>query len=314
MIVTLTANPSVDRTIEVAKLRRGGVNRARANRVDAGGKGVNVARALAAHGHKATAVLPCGGAEGAQLQALLTDSVGLDLLTVAIAGAVRANVTVVEADGTTTKLNEPGPRLSKTELAVLADTLADAAAGADWVVLCGSLPPGAPVDWYADLTRRLAGDGHRVAVDTSGAALAKAVEARPHLVKPNRDELAELTGRTISTVADVVDASRSLDLDAVLTSLGPDGAVLVTRAGAWHATAPVVAPRSTVGAGDAALAGFLAAGGDGPDALVAAVAWGSAATALDGTRMPTPHDLATDGVTVTDLRATSAGHRLTETS
>ncbi len=178
MIVTLTANPSVDRTVEVARLRRGAVIRALASRVDAGGKGVNVARALAAHGRKATAVLPSGGAEGAQLEALLTGS-GLDLLTVRISGSIRANVTVVEADGTTTKLNEPGPRLSMPELDALAATLADVAARADWVVLCGSLSPGAPMDWYAGLVRHISGSGPRVAIDSSGPPLAKAIAALP---------------------------------------------------------------------------------------------------------------------------------------
>ena len=137
MIVTLTANPSVDRTIEVAVLQPGTVIRAGASRVDAGGKGVNVARALAAHGHKAKAVLPSGGAEGAQLEALLTGS-GMDLLSVRIAGSIRANVTVVEADGTITKLNEPGPKLSRDELGALAATLCDAAAPTEWAVLSGS--------------------------------------------------------------------------------------------------------------------------------------------------------------------------------
>jgi len=93
VIVTVTANPSLDRTIEVDALRRGDVLRARASRLDAGGKGVNVARALAANGHKATAVLPCGGAEGSQLTALLAES-GLDLVAVPIDGTVRSNVTV----------------------------------------------------------------------------------------------------------------------------------------------------------------------------------------------------------------------------
>ena len=316
MIVTLTANPSVDRTIEVGRVRRGNVIRARGNRVDAGGKGVNVARALAAHGQKATAVVTSGGAEGAQLEALLTQTAtGLDVVAVPVSGATRANVTVVESDGTTTKLNEPGPRLSKTELVALADALTDAATSADWVVLCGSLPPGAPTDWYADLTWRLkATSGCRVAVDTSGAALAKAVDAAPDLVKPNRDELADLTGRGIASLSDVVGAARSLGLGAVLVSLGPDGAVLVTTDGAWHASAPKVEPRSTVGAGDAALAGYLSAGADGATALVEAVAWGSAATALDGTRMPAAADVRRDGITVTDLTDTNGNPAATRLS
>jgi 1-phosphofructokinase len=306
MIVTLTANPSVDRTIEVAALRPGTVIRARASRVDAGGKGVNVARALAAHGRKAKAVLPSGGAEGAQLEALLAGT-GLDLLTVRIAGPIRANVTVVEADGTTTKLNEPGPRLSAGELDALAATLCDAAAAAEWVVLSGSLSPGTPADWYADIVRRLRGTGPRIAIDSSGHPLARAIAARPDLVKPNREELAELTGRPIDTIADVVGAARThIDkgVRTVLTSLGPAGAVLVSRDAAWHATAPAVEPRSTVGAGDALLAGYLAAraaDADGPDALAEAVAWGSAAAALPGSGMPGPGDISRAGIRVTGL-------------
>lgn len=313
MIVTLTANPSVDRTIEVAALRPGTVIRAGASRVDAGGKGVNVARALVAHGCKAKAVLPSGGAEGAQLEALLADS-GPDLVTVRIAGSIRANVTVVEADGTTTKLNEPGPRLSGAELDALAASLIEAAAPASWVVLCGSLSPGAPVDWYAGLTRRLRGTGPRVAIDTSGPPLAMAIAAHPDLIKPNREELAEIAGRSIDTIADVVGAALTLTasgVHTVLTSLGPVGAVLVRQDAAWHSTAAALEPRSTVGAGDAMLAGYLAAGADGPGALAEAVAWGSAAAALPGSRMPGPGDITHAGIRITDLTTGDlAGFRL----
>lgn len=314
MIVTLTANPSVDRTIEVGALRPGTVIRARASRVDAGGKGVNVARALAAHGRKAKAVLPSGGAEGAQLEALLANA-GLDLLTVRIAGSIRANVTVVEADGTTTKLNEPGPRLSVAELDALAAALSEAAAAAEWVVLSGSLSPGAPAGWYADVIRQLRG-GPRIAIDTSGPPLAAAIAAGPDLIKPNREELAELAGRPIDTIADVTAAARVLvgaGVPAVLTSLGPAGAVLVRAGGAWHATAAAIEPRSTVGAGDALLAGYLASGGGtaaGPGAhaaLAEAVAWGSAAAALPGSGMPGPGDISRDGVRVTDLTNLTGG-------
>ena len=309
MIVTLTANPSVDRTIEVAALRPGAVIRALASRVDAGGKGVNVARALAAHGRKAKAVLPSGGAEGAQLEALLADS-GLDLLIVRIAGSIRTNVTVVEADGTTTKLNEPGPRLSGHELGALAATLRDAAASADWVVLSGSLSPGAPAGWYAEILRQLRGTRPRVAIDSSGPPLARAIAAHPDLVKPNREELAELTGRPIETIADVIGAALTLTdrgVHTVLTSLGPAGAVLARRDAAWHATAAATEPRSTVGAGDALLAGYLNAGADGPGALAEAVAWGSAAAALPGSRMPGPGDLVRAGIHITDLTDLTSG-------
>jgi 1-phosphofructokinase len=310
MIVTLTVNPSVDRTIEVAALRPGTVIRADASRVDAGGKGVNVARALAAHGCKATAVLPSGGAEGAQLEALLAGA-GLDLRTVRIAGSIRANVTVVEGDGTTTKLNEPGPMLSQDELDALTAALTGAAAQADWVVLSGSLSPGAPAGWYAGLIRQLRGTGPRVAIDSSGPPLAMAIAARPDLIKPNRDELAELVSRPVDTIADVVGAALTLTgrgVHTVLTSLGPAGAVLVQPDAVWHATAAALDPRSTVGAGDALLAGYLAAGADGARALAEAVAWGSAAAALPGSRMPRPGDISHAGIRITDLTDLAGGN------
>lgn len=309
MIVTVTLNPSVDRTIEVTDLARGAVLRALSSRLDAGGKGVNVARAMAIHGHKAVAVVACGGAEGAQLLALLAGATGLDVRAVAIAGATRSNVTVVEADGTTTKLNEAGPSLSAAELEAVADATVDAAAAAGWVVLSGSLPPGAPDRWYGDLRRRLAACGCKVAVDTSGAALAGVVAAAPDLVKPNREELAELAGRPVSTVADAEAAAGDLrrrGVAAVLVSLGAAGAVLVEPGGRWHATAPAISARSSVGAGDALLAGFLASGAEGPAALREAVAWGSAAAGLPGSAMPRPTDIRRHGIHVTDLTTAAA--------
>lgn len=306
MIVTVTANPSVDRTIEVERLVAGEVQRAVSGRVDAGGKGVNVARALTANGHKATAVVVCGGAEGAHLRALLEDTADLQVRVVEISEALRSNITVVEADGTTTKLNEAGPTLSAGELEALAAATVAAVetASADWTVLSGSLPPGCPAGWYADLIARLRRTGCQVALDSSGPALAEAVPARPDLMKPNREELAELTGRPILTAGDAASAARELlekGVRAVLVSLGADGAVLAEASGCWHATAPTVTTRSSVGAGDALLAGFLASGADGSPALAEAVAWGSAAAGLPGSRMPVPTDIDRTGIHVTHL-------------
>lgn len=307
-VVTLTANPSVDRTCEVDALVRGAVLRPLATRVDAGGKGVNVSRALHAAGVANVAVLPVGGHEGAQLLELLQRD-GLAVRTVAITGAVRANVTIVEPDGTTTKLNEPGPTLSPDEVDALQDTLLEAARGADWVVLSGSLPPGCPADLYTRLTDLLHAAGVRVALDCDGPVLLDALRAGPDLVKPNRRELAEATGLEIASVGDAVRAIAALQelgARAVLASLGSRGAVLVDATGEHHATAEVDHPRSTVGAGDAALAGFLAAGARGPDALDAAVAYGAAAVALPGSRMPTPADLRPSAVRRIPIRAQEA--------
>ena len=293
MIVTLTLNPSVDRTVEVDALVRGAVLRARSSRVDPGGKGVNLARALAANGRKSCAVLPAGGWEGEQLAALLSPH-DVAVVLVPVAGSVRANVSVVEPDGTVTKLNEPGPVLTAAEVEAVTAATVTAAAAAEWVAVSGSLPPGAPVDVYARLVRRLRPGGVRVAVDSSGPPLLAALAAAPDLVKPNRQELAEATGRSIATLGDVLAAAEELRRRGprtVLASLGADGALLVDRDGACHGEAPVPRPRSAVGAGDALLAGFLAAGGSGPAALTEALAWGAAAASLPGSRMPGPGDL-----------------------
>jgi 1-phosphofructokinase len=293
VIVTLTLNPSVDRTVEVEALVRGEVMRALGVRVDPGGKGINVSRALASHGMATRAVVTVGGAEGEHLVTLLRDT-GIEVVPVPIQGAIRSNITVVEPDGTTTKFNEPGAQLSTEELAAVFTAVKSAAASADWLVASGSLPPGPPAGVYADLIRGLAGSRTSVAVDTSGAALEAAVRAGPTLVKPNRDELAEVTGVQLLTIADVVDAAerlRELGAGAVLASLGAEGAVLVDDGGATHGRTPAVLPLSSVGAGDAMLAGFLAAGGKGADALVEGLAWGAAAVLQPGSGMPAPDDI-----------------------
>lgn len=304
MIVTFTANPSVDRTSEVDGLVRGSVMRARAIRIDGGGKGVNVTRALTANGYASIAVLPRGGAEGAQLLSLLAAE-HLVVRSVPVAGAIRANVTIVEPDGTTTKINEPGPVLSTGEVSALAAVLLAAAVDAEWAVLSGSLPPGVPSDLYANLTARLRELGVRVAVDTNGPLLGDTIAAGPDVIKPNRRELAEASGMPVGGQADAlvaIERLRAAGARSVLASLGREGAVLVDQTGAYHAGATVTTRRSTVGAGDAMLAGFVAAGGSGPAALAEAVAWGTAAVSLPGSRMPQPTDLARGAVEVQSLK------------
>ncbi|MGH3432544.1 MAG: PfkB family carbohydrate kinase, partial [Thermocrispum sp.] len=163
---------------------------------------------------------------------------------------------------------------------------------------------GVPAAFYGTLVRELRTHGVCIAVDTSGPALRDAVAQRPDLVKPNRAELQEATGLAVLTVGDALAAARVLQQSgagAVLASLGSDGAVLVESHGAaWHGEAKAF-PRSSVGAGDAMLAGFLAGGGSGPQALTEALAWAAAAVALPGTRMPAPADISRAGVRIHSL-------------
>ncbi|MBG0816647.1 1-phosphofructokinase [Planomonospora sp. ID82291] len=298
MIVTLTLNPSLDRTIDVGTLTRGAVIRATDTHLDPGGKGVNVSRALLANDVRSCAVVPYGGDEGRRLVSLLSAE-GIDMVTVPVAGPTRSNVTLAEPDGTVTKINEPGTALSSAELDALAEAVLGAADSADWVVASGSLPPEVPVDIYARLCRRFTRAGILVAVDTSGPALLPALAAGPALVKPNREELAEATGRAITTLGDAIEAAsvlRARGAETVLASLGADGAVLLQGDQIWYGEGPVAEPRSTVGAGDAMLAGFLAAGARGEAALVEALAWATAAVGLPGSRMPGPADIRRDHV------------------
>lgn len=297
MIVTLTPNPSLDRTIAVSHLRVGEVHRACAMRDDAGGKGVNVSRALAANGSATVAVLPAGGAPAVQFAALLYDAdVSYDFIN--LQGAVRTNITLVEDDGTTTKINEPGRDSGPRDAAAMLDAVESHLEGASWVVGCGSLPPGIDGSIYVALVERARARGVRVAIDTSGLAFAQAAAAGPDLLKPNLEELEEFAGRPLASLADVLDAARSLvesGVGTVVVSLGEHGALGVDAQGAAHASAVVDKPLSTVGAGDCLLAGYLAAveaGASLTDAVASGVKWGAAAVALPGSRVPSPVDMA----------------------
>ena len=323
MIVTVTLNPSLDRTVTLDEpLTRGAVHRLTPVSTEPGGKGVNVSRALTQNGVDTLALLPAADHDPI-LTGLTTR--GVPFHNIAIPGTVRSNLTITEKDGTTTKLNEPGAHLDAAVLATLTAAVCDHAAGATWMVLSGSLPPGVPDDWYADIVARLAALPCRVAVDTSERPLTALAEAfgtaAPDLIKPNSEELAWLTGRSAPELEEaaaqgdplpVVSAARQLvdrGAGTVLVTLGGAGAVLVDRDGTWAATAPAIVPRSTVGAGDASIAGYLAAtiaGAAPAQRLQTAVAYGSAAAALPGSALPGPDQLDVKAVQVQAVTSASA--------
>lgn len=320
MIVTLTANPSLDRTVELGgPLLRGEVQRAVAVRQESGGKGVNVSRALVASGLETLAVLP-GDPGDPLLVGLETTNVPFAALP--IDQTLRSNVTLTEPDGVTTKVNEPGPELSADQQEQLLKLLVEQSSGAAWVVLAGSLPPGVPATFYTSAAERLRAefgpDAPKIAVDSSGAPLAASLGGRPDLLKPNADELAELAALvglpTPGTPAELeasperaATAARSLvdaGVGAVLATLGAKGAVLVTADGAWLATHAPIRAVSTVGAGDSSLAGYLLADVSGADAegrLRQAVAHGAAAASLPGSTVPAVNQTDPSAVTVTAL-------------
>lgn len=313
MILTLTANPSTDLTVHLGgPLTRGSVLRAETSASQAGGKGVNISRAAISAGVPTLAIVPAP--EGDPFVAEL-EVAGIPCHPVGPASSPRGNITLTEPDGTTTKVNLPGPTASPELLDALAATVARHAEEAEWVVLAGSLPPGAPQEWYAALLARL--DGTRTAVDTSDEPLAALIAglpvSAPALLKPNAEELAAATGAVhLEEPEAAATAARSLvarGVGACLVTLGARGAVLVTADGAWHATPPPTTVVSTVGAGDSSLFGYLLAdlrGLAAPERLRLAVAYGSAAAGLPGTTIPTPTQVHPDQVVVRTLE--TGGH------
>lgn len=319
MIVTVTANPSLDRTASLAEpLRRGEVHRLTGATVEAGGKGVNVARVIHQAGEPVLAVFPASNDDPFLT---LIGALGVPHTSVPMDGRVRMNITLTEPDGTTTKLNEPGQPLTAAEVEHLTDAILQAGKQAEWVVLSGSLPPGLPADWYAQLVPTLRSQGCRIAVDTSDKpliALAEAFpEAAPDLIKPNGDELAQLIGADavdLEQAAAKGDASATIEAATVLTSrgvgavlatLGGAGAVLVTKDISLRATPPPILVASTVGAGDSSLAGFVMAAkaGESPEqCLRQAVAYGSAAASLPGTTLPSPEQVDPSAVSIAIAR------------
>lgn len=313
MIVTLTANPSLDRTVGLAEpLRAGEVQTALTVREDAGGKGINVTRVLLGSGEDSRAVLPLAPDDpfGGVLR-----TAGVPFVPVSVQGNARANLTVADPAGVTTKINLPGVERTRADGAALIDAVVAASVGARWLVLAGSLPPGLPEAFYVDViaaVRAASPIAPRIAVDTSGAALRAVVDAgAPDLIKPNDEELVELTGVGLDSDVPLPDAVAAVAarlvptrVGAAFVTLGGAGAVLVTADGAWFGTPPPTRVRSTVGAGDSSLAGFLlaeASGAGSEECLSTGIQYGSAAAALPGTQAPTPHDLLPGDVPVRAL-------------
>lgn len=280
MIVTVTANPALDVTYRVGELATGEVNRVHAVHTRAGGKGVNVARVLAALGEPVSMVAPVGGDSGRRFAADASTA-NLPAVLVPIAGETRRTVVVVDDAGRATGLHEPGPPISAGDWLTLAGRVAAEAARADVVVLSGSLPPGAPADGYARLATAAADAGATVLLDAGGADLRGGVCAQVAIAKPNAEELRQASG-----TPDPLAGARALragGAGAVVVSLGAEGMLAVTADGDWRAAAPRVPRGNPTGAGDAvvaALARGLVAGSPWPARLREAAALSAAAVAV----------------------------------
>lgn len=290
MIVTVTPNPAVDQTMFVRTLEPGAVNRARETQLDPAGKGVNAARVADRLGWPTIAFGFLAGETGRIVEAAL-DAEGVRRHFVPVSGWTRVNVTIVGDDGGATSVYGPGPRVEAEHLDELVGLLDFWLQAGRLLVLAGSLPPGAPDDWYTGLIRRARERGVTTILDAHGSALRHGIHAGPDVIKPNRAEAGELLGRTLRDTDAVLVGARDLAAQtggAVVISMGAEGAICVQGERAWRVVSPEVERRSTVGSGDSFVAGLavaLARGDSLTHGLRLGAAAGAATAASTGTSL-----------------------------
>lgn len=289
MIVTVTLNPTLDKTLSVSQFQLGALHRAQIVREDLGGKGINVSRALRALGIPSKLTGLMAGGTGQVMQNGLREA-GFEAHFLEVNGETRRNITLHdEATGLYTKINEPGPGFGPQHLVALKDRVKQMAHPGDFWAFCGSLPPGAPPDLYASLIWQVQERGARAFLDTSGPAFREGLAAQPFAIKPNTEEAAEFLGHSLYDDGEHCTAARHFEakgIQMVALTRGTQGLVLDMGGEVLIATPPPVDARSPVGAGDAALAGLLWAVLDECNAVETArrvVACGTATAMQEGT-------------------------------
>lgn len=291
MIVTLTLNPAVDTSTTVEQFVPEQKLRCAAPRHDAGGGGINVSKAIRRLGGESLALFTSGRTQGLLLQELV-EKEGITHQIIGIEGSTRENFIVTETSTNNQyRFGMPGPALTSAEADVCLAALRTLN-GATYVVASGSMPEGLPVDFYAVIAREVKKLGARFILDTSGEPLRAAANEGVFLLKPNVGELAKMVGTDKLELSDVDDAALDIihrgNCEVVVVSLGPQGAMLVTKDGYEHIPAPPVKKLSTVGAGDSMVGGMVYALSQGKtyaDMVRQGVACGSAATMNPGTEL-----------------------------
>lgn len=293
-IVTVTLNPAIDQTAAIPNFAIDAVNRVAWEQADPGGKGVNVSSFLADFGYASTAT-GFLGRENPELFERLFEQKGIDDRFVRIAGKTRVNVKIVDdIQQQVTDINFPGQSPTPDDLEQFLATLDPLTHDHQWFILSGSVPSGVPTSFYHDLIVRLKQQGRIVVLDTSGDRLKQAITAKPDLIKPNRVELEEILGHRLASEAAIVQAARDLigqGLRMVIVSMGANGALYVDATTACHAQPPAVEVKSTVGAGDAMVAGTVAGlvqGKSLEDCARLGTAFSMGALTQIGPRLPPP--------------------------
>ena len=262
MIITVTMNPAIDRTLEIDSLVRGGLNRIGRVEYDAGGKGINVSRTIRELGGKTIATGFLGGNSG-RIIADILKAEGIESDFVQVNGETRTNIKVCEKNGVLTELNEPGPLITEKQVEELKDKLLRYAGTGTLFVLSGSIPAGVPEDTYAKIIRMIHEKGAEVLLDADSNAFRLGLEALPDIIKPNCAELEEYAGMTGGLseegIIKTAEEFRKKGIGTVAVSMGQSGALFLLGEKRARCPALPVKVSSTVGAGDAMVAGLALA-------------------------------------------------------
>ena len=291
MIATVTLNPSLDEHIVVPGLVVDESNRWVRLRRYAGGKGIDVSRAIHEMGGKTTAFGFIGGSNGRDMEILL-DEEEVPFTFTPIKRETRANFIITDTKTSQqTRIGAPGPHISKKELGRFFNKLKQISPRPSLIAAGGSVPPGVPLNIYYDIVRECKNSGVRTILDSEGKWLEEGIKANPYLIKPNVREAEMLMGKKLSTEAAIIEAVLELvrtDIEIAVISRGKDGIIAATKGSLFKAVPPSVRIRSAVGAGDCAIAGLalkLAQGEPLMEACRLAVAMGTAAMLTPGTAL-----------------------------
>jgi 6-phosphofructokinase 2 len=260
-ILTVTMNPSLDKSSHVERAVPGRKLRCLQPRFEPGGGGINVSRAIGKLGGSSVAVFPVGGLAGRHLLQLLEEE-KIDRLPFHINGRTRENFTVFEQSGAQQwRFVMPGPEMDRHEYEKAMENIRGLGPETDFAVLSGSLPPGAPVDFYGKIARAISEQGVRIILDSSGSALRGGMAGGVHLIKPNLLELRQLVGKDLESEGEQIEAAQgiieSFSVETVVVSLGGSGVLMVSQGEHRFLRSPTVTRRSRIGAGDSMVAGMV---------------------------------------------------------
>ena len=293
MITTVTLNPCIDRMVTVEKFVYGGLNRIIDSRMDAAGKGINVAVALHQLGQKAFCTGINYTERGHMIRELL-DRAGIPYDFVEVEGEVRVNLKVFDlSQGVVTEINESGHPVSPQHIQELMDKIDIYAAKSSMMVFSGSVPRGMPTSIYKDLMERANRHGVMCVLDAEGELLLEGLKAQPYMIKPNLYELEKAVGKTLTTHGEIVRAARGFierGVRIVGVSMGSRGAMIIDENEAYYAHPIAVEVKGTAGAGDSMVAGFCLALKEGAgleDMLRYGVAAATASVMREGTLLCT---------------------------